>query len=216
VSHKKPARIIKITNRSVSGVVPDMGQYESSLERDFMQMVRFDNNIESFEAQPITISYLDSLGKQRKYTPDGLIKFKPALQLPNTLFEIKYREDFRQDWKVLIPKFRAAKQFCEEQFWRFEVYTDREIRTPYLENVKFLWQYLKRTPDISDKERVLQLLSDLEETDPDMLLCALCRVKSNRAYMIPIIWHLTAIGEIGCDLEQPLTMRSRIWYRGTE
>lgn len=211
--HRSPVRDIGVSTRGVTGTVPSFGKYESSLERDLMEILRFDPGVDRFVSQPLTIQYLDRDGRLRIYTPDGLIHFKPtatAREIP-VLFEVKYRADFRKDWKILMPKFRAAKAYCSGQGWRFEVFTEREIRTPYLDNVKFLWPYRERVPSADLPPWVLETLSDLDEADPDLLLCALCRDQTNRARMIPVLWHLIATGAIGCDLNVPLTMRSRIW-----
>lgn len=213
---QKPVRKIVPGTRGVTGVVPLLGKYESSLERDFMEILRFDPDIEEFIPQPLTIEYVDQMGRKRTYTPDGLIKFKAThiqSQAP-ILFEVKYRQDFRREWRTLIPKFRAAKSYCTIQGWRFEVFSEREIRTPFLDNVKFLWQFQQRVPEPAMKAHVLGLLNDLDEADPELLLCALCNDATNRARFIPIIWHLIAVGEIDCDLTRPLTMRSLIRTQG--
>ncbi len=208
-----PVRDIGISSRGVTGSVPWLGKYESTLERDLMEILRFDTKVELFTPQPLTIEYLDSENNVRRYTPDGLIKFhsSPDFHAMPILFEVKYRADFRHDWKVLMPKFRAAKAYCRDQMWRFEVFTEREIRTPYLSNVKFLWPYRDRLPSPQMKQLVLQTLWDLDESDPELLLCALCHDRTNRANMIPVIWHLIAVGAVGCNLDTPLTMRSPIW-----
>jgi hypothetical protein len=213
--HNRPVRDIGISTRSVTGVVPSLGKYESTLERDLMEILRFDPDVERFTPQPLTIEYYNQNGKLRSYTPDGLIHFKSSSSLYITpiLYEVKYRSDFRKDWKILLPKFRAAKVYCLNHGWRFQVFTEREIRTPYLNNVKFLWPYLNQNPSPEQKVRVLQILRDLDEADPDLLLCALCNDPINRAQMIPVLWHLIGIGSIGCDLDSPLTMRSPIWVK---
>lgn len=78
----------------MTGLVPDIGRYESSLERDFMELVRFDRNIRTYSPQPLTIRYVDSLGRFRKYTPDGLIEYRrdcfPAKEMKHVLCEVKY------------------------------------------------------------------------------------------------------------------------------
>jgi hypothetical protein len=213
---QKPVRKIVPGNRGVTGVVPILGKYESTLERDLMEILRFDPEVERFTPQPLTIEYLDQTGRTRTYTPDGLIQFKTSSVAcqPPILFEVKYRADFRKDWRNLIPKFRAAKSYSAMHGWRFQVFTEREIRTPYLNNVKFLWQFLQRAPDPAMKVHVLELLNDLDEADPELLLCALCSDATNRARFIPVIWHLIAIGAIDCDLNHPLTMRSLIRTQG--
>lgn len=213
-----PVRKITPSTRGVTGLVPNFGQYESSLERDFMEILRFDPEIEEFTPQPLVLEYRDKDGNLRRYTPDGLVKFRKSNSrcLQPILFEIKYRADFRKDWKILIPKFRAAKSYCLLQGWRFEVFTEKEIRTNYLQNVKFLWQYVARIPEQSIMDHILKILSDLEEVDVDFLLCALCNDKATRAELIPVIWHMVAIGTIDCDLDTPLNMRSILTSQGVE
>lgn len=211
-----PVRKIKPGVRGVTGAVPDVGTYESTLERDLMELIRFDRDVHEFVAQPLTITFQDRDGARRSYTPDGLIRFKEDARShrPPILYEVKYREDFRNSWRSLMPKMRAAKAYSEERGWSFQVFTEREIRTEYLRNVRFLWPFVKRVPEASVTKRILNVLNDLDEADTDFLLCALCKDPENRALMIPAIAHLIAIGKIGCDLDKPLTMRSLIWTIG--
>lgn len=205
-----PVRTIGMTTRSVTGNLPNIGVYESTLERDLMELFRFDSEVLRISPQCVRIEYVKANGEQGKYTPDGLIEFKPEFSMLPILYEVKYRSDFRKDWRELMPKFRAAKEFALSNGWRFEVFTEREIRTPYLSNIKFLYPFLHRRFEEPVKSWVLQVLSDLGEADPDFLLCALCKDKNNRAELIPVIWHLVATEAIECDLDLPLTMRSKI------
>lgn len=205
-----PARTIGMNSRSVTGTVPGIGAYESTLERDLMEILRFDPDVLRVSPQPIRIDFIKPDGSRGEYYPDGLIEFKPEHPLLPVLYEVKYRADFRANWRELMPKFRAGKQFALARGWRFEVFTEREIRTPYLSNVKFLFPFLERRFPESITSWVLQVLSDLGEADPDFLLCALCKDKSNRAELIPVIWHLVATEAIDCDLEVPLTMRTKM------
>jgi len=206
-----PVRKIQTNARSVTGEVAGFGQYESTLERDLMEILRFDPSVHQFTAQPLKIPYVAPDGTPGTYTPDGFVLFKQHLPKFPILYEVKYRADLRKDWRALMPKFRAAKQFCLVRGWRFEVYTERHIRTPYLGNVKFLWPYVERKPSDAMKDHVLRILWDLEQADADLLLYALCRDATNRALMIPVLWHMVAIGDIGCDLNVPLNMRSKLW-----
>jgi hypothetical protein len=213
-----PVRKIGISSRSVVGRMPEGGQFESTLERDFMELVRFDLNIRRFTPQPLVIEYLDTLGKHRKYTPDGFIEYRrdilPAKDMPHVLCEIKYRADFREKWKELLPKFRAAKHYCSNQGWEFRIYSESEIRTPYLKNVRFLWPFRNdlRDPEVADM--FLLHLSELRESDPQALLYSLFRNRWKQAATLPDLWHLIATCQIGCDLTKPLTMKSRIWTKG--
>lgn len=142
-----PVRTVPKNSRSLTGLVPNprtqsMTAFESSLERDFLLLLDFDPDVEFFEEQPVTIVYHDATGRRRTYTPDVLVRYRTdRLQARHTkprLCEVKYCEDLRQHWAEYRPKFRAAQRYAQQQGWRFRVVTERHVRTPYLENVKFL------------------------------------------------------------------------------
>ncbi|MDO9010364.1 MAG: heteromeric transposase endonuclease subunit TnsA [Gallionella sp.] len=212
-----PVRKIPISTRSVTGTMPGGERYESALERDLMYLLRFDINVDKFIPQPLTIHYKDSNGKQHKYTPDILIHHRkdifPAKTLPTILAEVKYRDDLRQNFKEYRPKFKAAIHYAKEQGWRFCLLTEREIRTPYLGNAKFLLPYKRIDPnqDAQNISLVLNKLVELRETDVETLLVSIFRDKWNQAQLLPVIWYLIANRRIGNDLSLAITMRSRIW-----
>jgi len=180
-----------------------------------MELIRFDRNVELYTPQPITIRYVDQDGKQRKYTPDGLIEYRkdisPGRDMQPVLCEIKYREDFRADWRNLIRRFRVAKAYAQDMGWQFRVYTEREIRTPYLANARFLTGYISRVPDPDTLFAIIDKLADLRESDPEALMLSLFRDRWTRAAALPVLWYLVAERRIGCDLSEPLNMRSKIW-----
>lgn len=210
----QPARIIRSGHRGTRGSVPHFGRFESALERDLMELLRFGNNVREFYPQPMSIPYIAPNGSARKYTPDGLIYFRHDLAHPPVLFEVKYREDFRSTWRELRPKFRAARQLCLEEGWKFRVFTEFDIRTPYLANAKFLCAYKEEAPSRETIAYVLDVMEDLQEADVDVLLCALARDRWRRAELIPVVWHLVAIKAIHCDLDTPLTMKTVLTATG--
>lgn len=206
-----PVRNVSRTSRGLTGVVAEMGRFESTLERDMMELVRFDRNVSQFVPQPLVIRYRRADDKVCTYTPDGLIHYRASSREPSVLYEVKFREDFRNAWREYLPKFRAAKAFCQERGWSFCVFTEKEIRTTYLSNVKFLWPYLGRKVDPAIRDHVLTVLWDLQGADPDFLLHALSSLPSGRGHLIPVLWHMVAVGDIGCDLDEKLTMATPIW-----
>lgn len=210
-----PARKIGVKSRSVSGIVPKMGHYESTLERDFMEILRFEGRFTSFTAQPLRIEFRGKSRAVEGYTPDGLIHFiegsDPRKPL---LFEIKHREDFRKDWRKLMPKFKAAKKYCASVGWDFMVLTEKEIRTPYLTNVKFLWPFKNAALDQAVAEAIVNKLDQLPRATPASLLESLAPDQNNRAHFIAPMWTLMARGKIRCNLNAPLTMKTEIWLDG--
>ncbi|MBP5971102.1 TnsA endonuclease N-terminal domain-containing protein [Pseudomonas iridis] len=202
-----PVRSIGVSGRSVTGIVPLMGRFESTLERDLMELVRFDRRVSSFLPQPIKIEYKGDAGENRFYTPDGLITFRESAQSPPPiLYEVKYRENFREHWRTLLPKFRAAKSYSIQRGWRFEVYTEREIRTPYLDNVRFLWPFKNRRPDPLQRTKIVDVFKSVNEISVSKMLGMLAADPKQRGELIPVLWHLVANGALYCDLNISLSM----------
>lgn len=215
-----PVRNIPIATRSITGTMPGGARFESALERDLMYILRFDINVDKYIPQPVKIEYRDKDGKLRSYTPDIIIYHRkdilPAKNMPTILGEVKYRDNLRENFKELRPKYKAAIHYAKERGWKFELLTDREIRTPYLANAKFLLGFMN--PDPYPKYEIVQMVLDrvreLRETDAQTLLVSIYRDKWNQAELLPVVWHLIAIRRIGNDLTQPITMRSKIWHMG--
>jgi hypothetical protein len=213
-----PVRTIPKNSRSLTGKVIDFRShrgvsFESALERDFYVLLDFDPAVTDFEEQPVTIAYQDPVGARRTYTPDVLVHYRPEARWEHrpVLYEIKYRDDLRTHWQDYRSKFKAARRYARTQGWVFQLITEREIRTPYLKNAKFLRQYHDREPNRGDRHRLLAFLAVQGETSPETLLASLSPDRWEHARLLPVLWFLIAIGEIGADLTVPLTMHSCIW-----
>jgi TnsA endonuclease N terminal/TnsA endonuclease C terminal len=214
-----PVRIIPKHYRSLTGLVlntrtQSMTAFESSLERDFLLLLDFDLDIEYYEEQPVKIVYHDAQGRRRTYTPDVLVRYRPdppqARHPTPLLCEVKYRDDLRQHWVEYRPKFRAAGRYAHQHGWRFRLVTDRDVRTPYLDNVKFLRSYQMRPINEADRIRLLAALLALGETNPASLLHAISPDRWQQAQLLPTLWQLIATRQLHTDLSHPLTMQSPI------
>ncbi len=181
--------------------------YESTLERDFLTLLEFSPDVSAFDVQPVTVTWRHN-GKDRRYTPDVLVHYEAGSK--PELYEVKYRQDLWKDWKALRPKLRAGVHFAKEQGWRFRLATEVEIRTPYLDNAKFLLTFARRKASLESCTQLLAGLRELRETSPAGLLLAICQDETNRALMTPVLWHLLGTFRIGADLHRPLNMDSRI------
>lgn len=208
-----PVRRIGVKTRSITGTMPNGNRYESSLERDLMILLNFDPLVDVFTPQPLVIPYQMPDKSWHKYTPDGLIEYRKDIAVHDprpVLVEVKYRQAFTGNAKNWLPKFRAANAYAKENNWLFEIYTEDKIRTPFLDNIKFLTPYLtQHNPDlmfwIQDK------LQALGTSDPRALISSLYQDKWNQARLIPSLWALVAQRKIGCDLTEPLTMKTKLW-----
>lgn len=211
-----PVRKIPKSYRNVTGISASpksIGQamFESPLERDMLALLELDSSVERFEVQPITITWVDESDKQRKYTPDVLVHYYSPDRKP-LLYEIKPRDAIRKHWGDLKPKFKAAIAFAKQNGWKFKIITDTEIRTPRLENTKFLLPYARRGPQSGTDMDILDAqLSDIRLSTPSNLLKSIYQDEYNQAKLIPTLWYLIATHQVGVDLDQKLTMSSKIW-----
>ena len=212
---KIPPNRRSLTGRLVSRLDSQAKSFESSLERDFYTILDFDSDVASFEEQPVTIEYADLEGKRRTYTPDVLVKFrnhKQAKPLVPTLYEIKRREDLFKHLALFKPRFLAARRYARQRGWRFKIVTEKEIRSPYLANIKFLRQF------IGDNEKIwdfaFQLSEELQRrkfSTPKELLDTVAKDSDNRGKAMRSLWRMVAHRMVGIDLAQPLTMESELW-----
>lgn len=211
-----PVRKIPKNYRNVTGVASHhkatgRAQFESTLERDFLTLLEFNPAVESFEVQPVTIHWLDESDKNRTYTPDVLAYFHSPHH-PTTLYEVKYRSELKEHWTDLKPKFKAALQFARSRGWRFKLITEMEIRETSLKNAKFLLPFVKKGPaSETDMDILDTAIESLIHSTPKDLLAYIYQDQWNQARLLPTLWYLIGTRQIATDLDQPLTMSSRIW-----
>jgi len=202
-------RRIGIQTRSITGTRPDGNRYESALERDFMELIAGHPQYASYQYQPVWIDYINPYTfKPSRYPPDGLVRWKDSK--PPLLVEIKYREDCAGKWRELRAKFRAAATYANLRGWEFSVITEEEIRTPTLENEKFLSGYRSRTINeaiknatikilISGKRGILELIDQLDEAGHERSASLVC------------IWHLISTRTISADWTKVIDMHTPVW-----
>lgn len=216
-----PVRDIPLCHSSVAGVVPSqknnrLHAFESSLERDMLLLLEFDTNVRMFEEQPVRIEFVDEAGKLRTYTPDLLVYYRgdrpPGMWFKPRLIEVKYRENLWANWAILKPKFRAAVRFAATHGWEFKIMTEREIRTQYLENVRFLLRYRWAAVEPGYMVRLRELLEHLPTTTPAEIIQLAARDLTKQAEYLYALWHMVAVQQVGVELTHKLTMQTPIWW----
>jgi hypothetical protein len=204
---KIPKNYLFVTGGYSSRKNKDIDDFESLLEKDFLLLLDFDDDVESFEVQPVRIPVA---GVPRGYVPDVLVKYRPdsqtgAVRKP-TLVEVKTTEDLARNAEKYAPKFAAARQYAEEKGWDFTTMDQNAIRTPRLGNLKFLREYRNVTPSAADIQTVLGAMADADgKTTSQSLLQALTSTDDDKLYWLPIIWSMLLTRHLATDLDQPFT-----------
>lgn len=214
-----PKNYRNLTGRSASQKAEE-AFFESTLERDFLTLLEFDNHVMSYDVQPVKIAWENHDGKPRQYTPDVLIEYTPN-SCPFSshqiiLVEVKYRDDLRKNWAEYKPKFKAAIRYAKEHGWRFKIMTEHEIRTDYMLNARFLLTYLRMENVLIQEfeKRLIETLAKQKRCSIKLLLSSIFSNRWEQAELLPTLWFLIGIGRIQADLTNPLTMTSDVWVRG--
>lgn len=187
------------------------------MERDLLIQLDWDNEIDWYASQPITIRYEVSPGEARRYTPDVLIRFKTQADVaPSPLLcEVKYRSELAKNWRELKQKFRAAQAYCEGQGWRFAVLDEDDIRTPRLKNIQLLWRYRTSEYPTQYASQILPALTQKGASVQGELIDALSEASKwsthQRAQAIWSWWVLVAQGSITFNDSEQLT-RATVFY----
>lgn len=215
---KIPRSYRAITGATASEKVGRAVASESTLERDVFTLLEFDPDVDRYEEQPLTVLYHDVAGEARHYTPDVLVWYRedvaPGCWRRPMLAEVKYEADLADQWRAVRRRLAAARMYAASRGWEFRVLTEREIRTPYLANARFLLPFRRRPrcEESGTAERLLlETLAELREADVDTLLLAVHRDETLRLALLPELWRLVGWRAVRADLTRPLTMRSRLW-----
>ncbi|QNH62780.1 TnsA endonuclease N-terminal domain-containing protein [Hymenobacter sediminicola] len=181
-----------------------------------LQLLEFDDCVESYCEQPITIEYVHE-GTVRRYTPDVLVYYRndPAVStaIKPILGEVKYRAELKQCWTDLKPKFMAASRYAAGRGWRFKLLTEREIRTNYLVNVRFLRHYIGPELQVrqTNQDLLMSLMEDVHRTTGNELLLLATTDRTKRAELLYTLWQLVAMRLIHCDLTVELSLQAELW-----
>jgi hypothetical protein len=207
-----PVRKIRPSSRSITGKRPSqktkrIQAFESSLERDLICLVEYDETVETYGVQPLTIQYVDN-GKGRRYTPDLLIYYKPALNKKGLLCEVKYEAELIAKREEYEPKFRAAEEYCKTSDLEFRVFTEKDIRTPFLDNIKFISRYHYGSVNDELLKLIAAKFNAKKYTPIEILNDHPEDVRQEALYTL---WRLLAMRHISCDMQVKITMDTLLW-----
>jgi hypothetical protein len=209
----EPRRRIGTSRRALTGRIAlgnsQSAEFESSLERDWLEQLDFLPDVSALQVQPFTLEYAVD-GRVRRYTPDIAAVWGHDAQATTVVYEVKPAADLRADWERLRPRFVAATRYCRARGWRFKIVNERHIRTPKLENVKFLRRFLRLEPDSGVRQHLLTTLRTVGPTTIKGLMAAAYWSAENHAVALPYLWKAVADFEVRISLDAPLTMATAI------
>lgn len=186
-----------------------------ALMLDLFTILEFDPNVQYFQRQPVTINHTDKLGNQSSFEPEFLITYRrdiePACFMKPLLCDVMVRADALQKCSDFQDQIRAAKDYARGRDWRYQILTEREIRTPYLENARLLLPCYKLRADSEYDRVMLSTLDRLGEIKVEVLLNACSKTHTDTVKLWNSLYQLVAFGRIGTNLRTQFNMQSIIW-----
>lgn len=199
---------LSITGQFYSVKMEDTIKFESNLEKDFYLWCEFNPCVEEYLFQPLSIVYLNQYNVRATYTPDVLVRYSNNRQ--TSLIEIKYSDQLKKNFETFRPKFKAAFKYCLERDWKFEVITET-IRTPFLENIKFLLKYRKEEIEDDFKDKILLKMKELRSFTPNSFIQDFAKTDYIKGIALRYFWTLALHREIICDLTIPMNMNTKFY-----
>lgn len=189
---------------------------ESVLENELMIRLEFDDSVAGFEEQPVRIPYSVEGKKRKPYVPDILIQYFPSpdgKQHRPVLGEVKHTSDLEINKAKYAPKFAAAKLFAEERGWEWRIFTEKDIRTPLLDNLKFLREYHSAEPDESLIHEIMSYMQGVHGSGSvtvEALFQRLCPTDERTLLIAPALWYLLTTKRIVTNLNKLLDAKSKL------
>lgn len=215
----RQTRRIGPTRRSVSGVYMFRREtpipFESTLERDFLIRAEFMQDVLDVTPQPVSIPFIDALGRPNIYTPDFLVHYRLGDRsyddYPRPLLvEVKPAEAWRNKWRTWAGKWKTARQFALSQGWQFRIHDESRIRDQALQNIRFLERFQRMDFATDESQWIVSNLREMGAT-PFHYLVSRHFMGVYRANGIAHIWHLLASRQIECDINRPLSDQTELW-----
>ena len=155
-----PVRKIPHRTRGVRGYFYSLKNdrrvdYESLNEQCLMKILETDPSVVSYCEQPLKLEFRWN-NRTYPYTPDLL---SVDIHSRTKLYKVKPKKAIEQDDGKLLAKFEAARSYCSDRGWEFEVVTDSVRSSKEFHRADFLWPHLMNPSiDLNRAEELLQIV----------------------------------------------------------
>ncbi|MCH4247667.1 MAG: TnsA endonuclease N-terminal domain-containing protein [Acinetobacter populi] len=206
----KSVRKIGPTRRSVSGYYSFKNThsipYESSLERDFIMLHEFDDNVTEIISQPVSIPFALN-GCNYQYHPDFLVLFQNCTK-SGMLVEVKPESEWREHWWTWRTKWKAAARWAKERNFLFHIYDESRIRGQELKNIKTLHSFKRAA---FNEQEINEACHSINSSGMMSVADYLDQFPiEQQARQSQLLWQLLAKRILVTDLSLPLNKSSMI------
>lgn len=191
--------------------------FESTLERDLLTILEFNDSVSDVIEQPMTIEYTNDNGRDVTYTPDFLVFFNEPdadlmrIQRKPLLIEVKPRDHLIEDWDRLKKKFRIGIKYAHANDMIFKVFDESRIRNTYLKNVLFLKRYKRSEYNKDVTMEILSLVHANGSLSVEHLLEHISVTQEQKGMTLGQVWNMVAHKQLLCLLDSPLSIKTIVW-----
>jgi uncharacterized protein (DUF2164 family) len=176
------------------------------LESDYLHSLEFNKYVRRYIVKPFIFDYLDG----------NMVKpFIPNIYFENWDNEkhLQYVVDSENDEKLTPMVPELFKEFCIANRITFSIVTEKDIRTPFLSNSKFLLDFInpKMGFNFYDTIFIISILEKNNRITVSELLSIISDDIEKKAEMLYVVWYMISNNLIYCDLYKRLSMDTIVW-----
>jgi hypothetical protein len=207
---------VKYTGKKNTSKNDELIEFESLIEKDYLELLDFDDDVQKVTSQPETIKIDPKYSLDKKsYTPDFLVEFQKKANKKNLLVEIKPEIELKKNPEYFDKLKLALFDYCKPLNWEFIVVTENSIRNDYLDNVSRLNYYKSQNYNKTIANQVLEIL----ETGANTFLELINSISNNdtlKQDVIHSIWCLLSNKIITCDLSIKISFTTLLYIKSNE
>lgn len=186
-------------------------EYESINEFIFYSILELDKKTVRYYVQPmeIEIKYRDRTGIEKSWihVPDVLV-FRDNMR--PSLYQVKDPQSKNTDKFKIINK--KCNKYAKENDWDYNVIYPKLLPTGFISNIRFLTGFLKpRKEYVRLIPILIKASKNIKEPTINELVISLSD-KIDPFILIPLIYHLIAIGHIFVNIEKEISEFSNISF----
>lgn len=208
VSNKLSWKIHHISGSFYSNKMKRTIEYESMGECLFYFFLELAKEVEKYYVQPleIDIPYLSKEGDIKKWVhvPDVLVfanGYRP------TIFQIK---ETPQETKKNVLINKKCQDYSAERQWEYKVIYPKKLPQTILFNIKFLQGAIRKRKRFEEWiPEIIFRVEHMKNVTIDELALSFSP-KTNPLIIMPVIYHLIAIGELQIDITKELNQYSEV------
>lgn len=204
ISLKKRHNIIlenfKCLSKEVKLTDDNIKEYLSNIEFEFIYLLEYDIKVNIYIQKPFTIN---SKKEENQYTPSFYVEY---IDGQKELIDIVYTKEIY--FYKNHPTNPLIREICTFNKITYKILTPEDIKTPFLDNVKFLLKY-KRLPPNVKKEGVFTIIKILTKGKNIKIIDLIEKITpeiNKQAEYLYLLWYIVANNFVDFNNQLPLTM----------